>query len=165
MDLFAKQQNYKRVLLRVGKIISVVLNTHFQQLGFCARWKGLRVGVINNAAGVIIRSVWELKQQRRPAPAGNCAPNYSLVNPLCMLRTLVLFLMLLGACATDMQPASAARRPIHRHRPMAGDFRPVYRYYRGPGRHKDRFRKFSKRRSTTHGGFFSRQGHKRRGTL
>ena len=82
-----------------------------------------------------------------------------------MLRSLVLFLMLLGACATDIQPASAARRPIHRHRPMAGDFRPVYRYYRGSGRHKDRFRKFSKRRSTTHGGFFSRPGHKRRGTL
>ena len=80
-----------------------------------------------------------------------------------MLRTLVLFL-LLGACATDVQSASAARRPIHRHRPMAGDFRPVYRYYRGPGRHKTRFWKFSKQRPNK-GGFFSRLGHKRRGTL
>lgn len=81
-----------------------------------------------------------------------------------MLRTLVLFFVLLGVCAADIQAAPATRRPIHRHRPMAGDFRPVYRYYRGPGRHKDRFRKFSKRR-TTKGGFFSNFGHKRRGTL
>ena len=87
-----------------------------------------------------------------------------ILNPPCMLRTLVMFLLLLGACATDIQAAPAAHRPIHRHRPMAGDFRPVYRYYRGPGRHKNRFRKFSKRRSTQ-GGFFSRLGHKRRGTL
>ena len=87
-----------------------------------------------------------------------------ILNPLCMLRTLVMFLLLLGACATDIQAAPAAHRPIHRHRPMAGDFRPVYRYYRGPGRHKNRFRKFSKRRSTQ-GGFFSRLRHKRRGTL
>ena len=81
-----------------------------------------------------------------------------------MLRTVVLLLMLLGACVADIQAAPAARRPIHRHRPIAGDFRPVYRYYRGPGRHKNRFRKFSKRRSTK-GGFFSRLSHKRRGTL
>ena len=81
-----------------------------------------------------------------------------------MLRTLVLLMMLLGACAADIQPASAASRPIHRHRPTAGNFRPVYRYYRGSGRHKDRFRKFSKRRSSK-GGFFSQLGHKRRGTL
>ncbi|WP_460502107.1 hypothetical protein [Hymenobacter agri] len=83
-----------------------------------------------------------------------------------MLRTLMLFLLLLGACAIDIQPAAAAHRPIHRHKPMAGDFRPVYRYYRGPGRHKDRFRKFSKRRThKAKGGFFSNFGHKRRGTL
>ena len=82
-----------------------------------------------------------------------------------MLRIFMLFLLLLGAGAADMQTASAARRPIHRHRPTAGNFVPVYRYYRGPGRHKDRFRKFSKRRSTKHGGFFSQLGHKRRGTL
>ncbi|MCI1188979.1 hypothetical protein MON38_16270 [Hymenobacter sp. DH14] len=81
-----------------------------------------------------------------------------------MLRTFMLFLLLVGLCAADVQTASAARRPIHRHKPMAGDFRPVYRYYRGPGRHKDRFRKFSKRRSNK-GGFFSHLGHKRRGTL
>jgi hypothetical protein len=81
-----------------------------------------------------------------------------------MLRTFMLFLLLLGACATDMQTASAARRPIHRHKPTAGNYVPVYRYYRGPGRHKDRFRKFSKRRSAK-GGFFSHLGHKRRGTL
>ena len=83
-----------------------------------------------------------------------------------MLRTLVLFLLLLGACAVDGQLASATRRPIHRHKPMAGDFRPVYRHYRGPGRHKDRFRKFSKRRpAKSKSGFFSSFGHKRRGTL
>ncbi|GAA4029969.1 hypothetical protein GCM10022409_12780 [Hymenobacter glaciei] len=81
-----------------------------------------------------------------------------------MLRIVVLFLVLLGACSFDVQEAQAASRPIHRHRPRAGDFRPVYRYYRGPGRHKDRFRKFSKRRSTK-GGFLSNFGHKRRGTL
>ena len=75
-----------------------------------------------------------------------------------------MFLLLLGACAADIQNASAASRPIHRHRPTAGDFRPVYRHYRGPGRHKDRFRRFSKRRPAK-GGFFSRLGHKRRGTL
>ena len=81
-----------------------------------------------------------------------------------MLRIVLLFFMLLGACAADIQAAPVARRPIHRHRPMAGDFRPVYRYYRGPGRHKNRFHKFSKRRSNK-SGFFSGRGHKRRGTL
>ena len=81
-----------------------------------------------------------------------------------MLRSVLLFFLLLGACSSAIQAAPTARRPIHRHRPIAGDFRPVYRYYHGPGRHKDRFRKFSKRRST-HGGFLSRLGHQRRGTL
>jgi hypothetical protein len=81
-----------------------------------------------------------------------------------MLRIVMLFLMLLGVCAVDGQTASAASRPIHRHKPTAGNYVPVYRYYRGAGRHKDRFRKFSKRRSTK-GGFFSNFGHKRRGTL
>jgi len=81
-----------------------------------------------------------------------------------MLRTFMLFLMLLGACAADMQTVSAARRPIHRHKPTAGNYVPVYRLYRGSGRHKDRFRRFSKRRSAK-GGFFSHLGRKRRGTL
>ncbi len=81
-----------------------------------------------------------------------------------MLRTFMLFLMLLGACAADMQTASAANRPIHRHKPTAGNYVPVYRYYRGSGRHKNRFHGFSKRRSAK-GGFFSHLGRKRRGTL
>ena len=81
-----------------------------------------------------------------------------------MLRTFMLFLILLGACAADMQTASAARRPIHRRKPMAGNYVPVYRYYRGSGRHKGQSHRFSKRRSSK-GGFFSHLGHKRRGTL
>lgn len=81
-----------------------------------------------------------------------------------MLRTVLLLFVLLGVCSSGIQAEPVARRPIHRHRPIAGDFRPVYRYYRGPGRHKDRFRKFSKRRANK-GGFFSGLGHKRRGTL
>ena len=81
-----------------------------------------------------------------------------------MLRIVLLFFVLLGACHSGTLAAPAAHRPIHRHRPIAGDFRPVYRYYRGPGRHKDRFRRFSKRRFNR-GGFFAGRGHKRRGTL
>ena len=80
-----------------------------------------------------------------------------------MLRISLLVLLLLAVFTADLQAASAVR-PIHRHRPTAGDFRPVYRRYRGAGRHKDRFRKFFRPR-TKHGSGFGRRARSHRGTL
>lgn len=80
-----------------------------------------------------------------------------------MLRISLFFLLLMAFFTADIQAASAAR-PIHRHRPMSGDFRPVYRRYRGAGRHKDRFSRFLRHRSTRHG-WLKKQGSSRRGTF
>ena len=66
-----------------------------------------------------------------------------------MLRTALLFFLLLGFAGSEIQAATAtaaASRPIHRRKPMAGNYVPVYRYYRG--RHKHRFGGFFKRHST-----------------
>ena len=68
-----------------------------------------------------------------------------------MLRTALLFFLLLGFVSFETQAATATvatSRPIHRHKPTAGNYVPVYRYYRGHGRHKNRFHGFFKRHST-----------------
>ena len=53
-----------------------------------------------------------------------------------MLRSALLFFLLLGFASAEIHAATAtvtANRPIHRRKPMAGNYRPVYRYYRGSG--------------------------------
>ncbi|MDQ2769658.1 MAG: hypothetical protein M3Y54_04065 [Bacteroidota bacterium] len=80
-----------------------------------------------------------------------------------MLRITLLFLLILGLCSAETQAAPAAW-PIHRHRPIAGDFRPVYRRYRGPGRHKDQFRKLFRPRAPHRSGH-AHKARPHRGTL
>ena len=64
-----------------------------------------------------------------------------------MLRTILLFLMLLGFATAESQASPATARPIHRHKPMAGNYRPVYRYYRGHSSQKTGFFGLFKRKS------------------
>ncbi|GAB3579986.1 hypothetical protein [Hymenobacter daeguensis] len=59
-----------------------------------------------------------------------------------MLRTALLFFLLLGFASAETYAASAAAatsRPIHRRKPMAGNYVPVYRYYRGHSSQKSGF--------------------------
>lgn len=68
-----------------------------------------------------------------------------------MLRTALLFFLLLGFVSSEIQAATTAAtksRPIHRRKPMAGDYRPVYRYYRGNRHHKGLFGGLFKSHST-----------------
>ena len=55
-----------------------------------------------------------------------------------MLRTALLFFCMLGFIAAEVQaaPTAATARPIHRRKPMAGNYVPVYRLYRGHSRRK-----------------------------
>jgi len=83
-----------------------------------------------------------------------------------MLRTALLFFLLLGFVSSEIQAATATAstyRPIHRRKPTAGNYVPVYRQYRGPGRHKNRFGGWFKRHKSASK---HRTSHKsRRGTL
>ncbi|WP_210518019.1 hypothetical protein [Hymenobacter terricola] len=68
-----------------------------------------------------------------------------------MLRTALLFFLLLGFASAEIHAATATAatfHPIHRRKPTAGNYVPVYRYYRGQGRHKNSFGGLFKRRPT-----------------
>lgn len=68
-----------------------------------------------------------------------------------MLRTALLFVLLLGFASVETYAATASvatSRPIHRRKPMAGDYRPVYRYYRGHSNQKSGFLGLFKRKSS-----------------
>ena len=69
-----------------------------------------------------------------------------------MLRTALLLFSLLGVITSELQAAPAetsATTWIHRRKPTAGNYRPVYKIYRGPGRqHRGGFRLFKRRHST-----------------
>ncbi|HEX8348746.1 MAG TPA: hypothetical protein VF598_02180 [Hymenobacter sp.] len=79
-----------------------------------------------------------------------------------MLRIALLFICLLGFASADVHAASAGitKGPLHKRKPMAGNYRPVYKKYRGPGRQ----RKIggAQRHTSGQGGLFARS---RRGTL
>ena len=87
------------------------------------------------------------------------ASRYRWHNPPCarttiitffMLRTALLFFCMLGFLASESYaaPATAATsRPIHRRKPMAGNYVPVYRYYRGHSNQKRGFFGLFKHRS------------------
>jgi hypothetical protein len=67
-----------------------------------------------------------------------------------MLRTALLFFCMLGFLASESYaaPATAATsRPIHRRKPTAGNYVPVYRYYRGHSSQKTGFFGLFKHRS------------------
>ena len=67
-----------------------------------------------------------------------------------MLRTALLFFCILGFLASESYaaPASAATsRPIHRRKPTAGNYTPVYRSYRGHSNQKKGFFGLFKHRS------------------
>ena len=80
-----------------------------------------------------------------------------------MLRAALLFFLLLGFVRFEIQAATATAatsRPIHRRKPMAGNYVPVYRYYRGPGRHKNPFGGLFKRHPTArHGSSHKSRSH------
>ena len=68
-----------------------------------------------------------------------------------MLRTALLFFLLLGLASAETYAASATAatsRPIHRRKPMAGNYVPVYRYYRGHSNQKSGFFGLFKHKST-----------------
>ncbi|GAB2863779.1 hypothetical protein [Hymenobacter ruber] len=67
-----------------------------------------------------------------------------------MLRTALLFFCMLGFLASESYAApavSATSRPIHRRKPTAGNYVPVYRYYRGHSSQKSGFFGLFKHRS------------------
>lgn len=77
-----------------------------------------------------------------------------------MLRTTLLLLFLLGVVTAELQAAPAettATTWIHRRKPTAGNYRPVYKTYRGHGRqHRRRggfrlFKRHTTARHTSHG--------------
>ena len=85
-----------------------------------------------------------------------------------MLRIFLLCFCLLGLVAPAAQAASteAATRPIHRHKPMAGNYRPVYKLYRGHSRRHNRFMGLFQHRSTARrGGTHAPKVRGHRGTL
>jgi hypothetical protein len=69
-----------------------------------------------------------------------------------MLRTALLFFLLLGFASAETYAATASvasSRPIHRRKPMVGNYRPVYRYYRGHSNQKSGFLGLFKRKPGT----------------
>jgi hypothetical protein len=67
-----------------------------------------------------------------------------------MLRTALLFFCMLGFLASQAYAApttAASSRPIHRHKPTAGNYVPVYRSYRGHSNQKNGFFGLFKHRS------------------
>lgn len=63
------------------------------------------------------------------------------ISTFSMLRTALLFFCMLGFFASEIQaaPAAATTRPLHRRKPLAGNYRPVYKLYRGHSRRKNGF--------------------------
>lgn len=86
-----------------------------------------------------------------------------------MLRIALLFFCLLGLVASEIQaaPASIEAAPIHRRKPAAGNYRPVYKLYRGHSRRrKSFFGRITKRRTAAQrSGSHSQKSRGRRGTL
>lgn len=90
-----------------------------------------------------------------------------VTNLLPMLRIALLLSLLfasLGAEVLAVPAAAAAPNPIHRRKPLAGNYRPVYKYYRGAGR-PHRLGGARRHPSGRSGSLFSRSGRARRGTL
>ena len=85
-----------------------------------------------------------------------------------MLRTALLFFCMLGFIAVEVEaaPAASMARPIHRHKPTAGNYVPVYRLYRGHSRRKKGvFGMFKHRSKSRHSSATSPRSKGRRGTL
>lgn len=87
-----------------------------------------------------------------------------------MMRTALLLFFLLGVISAELQAApteTTASTWIHRRKPTAGNYRPVYKTYRGSGRQKShRFSRFFKRHSMArHTGSHKSRGRSHRGTL
>ena len=75
---------------------------------------------------------------------------------------------MLGFIAAEVQaaPAAATTRPVHRRKPTAGNYTPVYRLYRGHSRRKKGFFGLFKHRSKArHSSAASPKSKGRRGTL
>ena len=84
-----------------------------------------------------------------------------------MLRTALLFFCMLGFFAAEVQaaPAAATARPIHRHKPTAGNYVPVYRLYRGHSRRKKGVFSVFRHHGKRHNAATSPKARARRGTL
>ena len=84
-----------------------------------------------------------------------------------MLRTALMLFFLLGVITAEIQAApveTTATTWIHRRKPTAGNYRPVYKTYRGSGRvHKHRGLSLFKRRHTT--ALHNTKARRHRGTL
>ena len=90
-----------------------------------------------------------------------------VTNLLPMLRIALLLSLLFASLGTELlaaPAAPAATNPIHRRKPLAGNYRPVYKYYRGAG-HPRRLGGARRHSSGRSGSLFSRMGRSRRGTL
>jgi hypothetical protein len=86
--------------------------------------------------------------------------------PLLMLRTALLFFCLLGFMSSEIQTAHAATAPLHRRKPMAGNYRPVYKTYRGHSNQKTGFFGLFKHTSVAQrNANYRSQRTRRRGTL
>ena len=84
-----------------------------------------------------------------------------------MLRIALLLSFLFASLGAEVLAApatAAATNPIHRRKPLAGNYRPVYKYYRGAG-HPRRLGGARRHSSGRSGSMFSRMGRSRRGTL
>ncbi|WP_046243241.1 hypothetical protein [Hymenobacter terrenus] len=66
-----------------------------------------------------------------------------------MLRIALLFFCMLGFLASEVH-AEAATGPLHRRKPMAGNYRPVYKLYRNHSSRKNGTFTLFKRRSKIH---------------
>ena len=84
-----------------------------------------------------------------------------------MLRTALLFFCMLGFIAAEVQaaPAAATARPIHRRKPTAGNYVPVYRLYRGHSRRKKGVFSVFRHHGTRRNAATSPKAKARRGTL
>ncbi len=84
-----------------------------------------------------------------------------------MLRTALLFFCMLGFFASETlaAPAAATTRPLHRRKPMAGDYRPVYKLYRGHSRRKNGLLGLFQRKPSARHATGASQPKARRGTL
>lgn len=83
-----------------------------------------------------------------------------------MLRIALLFVCLLGFASSEIHaaPSATSKGPLHRRKPTAGNYRPVYKTYRGPGRQR-KLGGAMRHSSGRQGGLFSGAGRSRRGTL
>ena len=85
-----------------------------------------------------------------------------------MLRTALLFFLLLGFASVEIHAATAtvsSSRPIHRRKPMAGNYRPVYRYYPGHSNQKTGFFGLFKHKATARHSSHPQRSRGHRGTL